>query len=127
MGRPARASASTPRASRGPGARRQLPGTGGGHRLDRDGLAALSDAFHRLFRSASPAARGATGRGPVLLNNWEGTYFDFDEERIVAIARRSKDLGAELFVLDDGWFGDRDDDHRALGDWFVNRPSCRAG
>ena len=73
------------------------------------------------------AARGATGARPVLLNNWEGTYFDFDEERIVAIAQASKDLGAELFVLDDGWFGDRNDDHRALGDWFVNTTKLPGG
>ena len=85
-----------------------------------DGLGALSDAYHRLFRTRLARGPWRDRPRPVLLNNWEGTYFDFDEERIVAIAQASKDLGAELFVLDDGWFGDRNDDHRALGDWFVN-------
>jgi len=85
-----------------------------------DGLGALSDAFHQLFRTRLARGPWRDRVRPVLLNNWEGTYFDFDEERIVAIAQASKDLGAELFVLDDGWFGDRDDDQRALGDWFVN-------
>jgi len=55
------------------------------------------------------------------VNNWEGTYFDFDEDRLVAIATVAHDLGIELFVLDDGWFGKRDDDTTSLGDWFVDR------
>ena len=58
---------------------------------------------------------------PILVNNWEGTYFDFDEERLVAIASVGKELGVELFVLDDGWFGRRDDDTTSLGDWVVDR------
>jgi alpha-galactosidase len=85
-----------------------------------DGMGAMSDALHRLFRERLARGPWRDRPRPVLVNNWEGTYFDFDEERIVAIAAASKDLGAELFVLDDGWFGDRNDDHRALGDWFVN-------
>ena len=86
-----------------------------------DGLAAMSDAFHRLFRSR--LARGAwrDRPRPILVNNWEGTYFDFDEERLVGIASVAKDLGVELFVLDDGWFGRRDDDTTSLGDWVVDR------
>ena len=55
---------------------------------------------------------------PVLVNNWEGTYFSFTRERILNIARAAKEAGAELFVLDDGWFGRRDDDTSSLGDWF---------
>ena len=54
---------------------------------------------------------------PVLVNNWEGTYFDFTRERIINIAKATKEAGAELFVLDDGWFGRRDDDTSSLGDW----------
>jgi alpha-galactosidase len=86
-----------------------------------DGLGAMSDAFHRLFRER--LARGAwrDRARPVLVNNWEGTYFDFDEDRLVAIATVARDLGIELFVLDDGWFGKRDDDTSSLGDWFVDR------
>lgn len=64
---------------------------------------------------------------PVLVNNWEGTYFDFDHRRVVSMAKRAAGLGAELFVLDDGWFGARDDDHAGLGDYAVNRRKLPKG
>ena len=64
---------------------------------------------------------------PVLINNWEATYFDFDEGRILDIARRAKDIGVELFVLDDGWFGHRDDDTTSLGDWVANPRKLSGG
>jgi alpha-galactosidase len=85
------------------------------------GLGALSDAYHRLYRER--LARGAwrDRPRPVLVNNWEGTYFDFTEERLLAVASVAADLGIELFVLDDGWFGRRDSDDSSLGDWFVDR------
>ena len=85
------------------------------------GLGAMSDALHRLYRER--LARGAwrDAPRPVLINNWEATYFDFDEARLLAIATSARDLGVELFVLDDGWFGARDDDTTSLGDWFVDR------
>jgi alpha-galactosidase len=85
------------------------------------GLGALSDAYHRLYRER--LARGAwrDRPRPVLVNNWEGTYFDFTEERLLAMAAVARDLGIELFVLDDGWFGRRDSDDTSLGDWFVDR------
>lgn len=57
---------------------------------------------------------------PILLNNWEATFFDFTEEKILQIAKKAKEVGAELFVLDDGWFGARNDDYRGLGDWEAN-------
>lgn len=57
---------------------------------------------------------------PILVNNWEATYFDFDDEKLLKIAKKAKSLGIEMFVLDDGWFGHRDDDHTSLGDWFVD-------
>ena len=57
---------------------------------------------------------------PVLINNWEATYFDFTGEKILDIARQAKDLGVEMMVLDDGWFGNRDSDFSGLGDWQVN-------
>ncbi len=85
------------------------------------GLGGLSDAYHRLYRER--LARGAwrDRPRPVVINNWEGTYFDFDEERIVAMASSAAEMGIELFVLDDGWFGQRDADTSSLGDWFVDR------
>jgi len=85
------------------------------------GLGALSEAYHRLYRQR--LARGAwrDRLRPVLVNNWEGTYFDFTEERLLAMAAVARDVGIELFVLDDGWFGRRDSDNSSLGDWFVDR------
>ena len=86
-----------------------------------EGLGGLSDAYHSLYRER--LARGAwrDRPRPVLLNSWEGAYFDFDEERLVTMASSARELGVELFVLDDGWFGSRDDDTTSLGDWFVDR------
>jgi alpha-galactosidase len=85
-----------------------------------EGLSSLSDALHDLL--GRRMARGAwrDRPRPLLLNNWEGTYFDFDHARIVAMARGAKTMGVELFVLDDGWFGVRNSDDRSLGDWVVN-------
>ena len=54
-------------------------------------------------------------------NNWEATYFDFTEDRLVKIAKKAKECGIELFVLDDGWFGNRRSDRSGLGDWIVNK------
>ncbi|HEX7472513.1 MAG TPA: alpha-galactosidase [Candidatus Limnocylindrales bacterium] len=84
------------------------------------GLGDLSEAYHRLYRER--LARGAwrDRPRPVLINNWEGTYFAFTEDKLVEIATVAHDLGVELFVLDDGWFGARDDDTTSLGDWFVD-------
>ena len=64
---------------------------------------------------------------PVLCNNWEATYFNFSESRIVELARAAKDVGVELFVLDDGWFGQRNDDTTSLGDWYVNTKKLTSG
>ncbi|PJW16538.1 alpha-galactosidase [Geobacillus sp. WSUCF-018B] len=85
------------------------------------GLNGMSQTYHELYRTR--LARGAfrDRERPILINNWEATYFDFNEEKIMNIARTAAELGIELFVLDDGWFGERDDDRRSLGDWVVNR------
>lgn len=84
----------------------------------RDGLNGMSQVYHRLFRTR--LARGAFRDSvrPVLVNNWEATFMNFDEEKILGIARTAADLGVELMVLDDGWFGKRDDDTSSLGDWY---------
>ena len=85
------------------------------------GLGALSDAFHGLFRERLARGQWRDRPRPVLINNWEATYFDFDADKLVRIAASAQDLGVELFVLDDGWFGKRDDDTTSLGDWVVDR------
>lgn len=85
-----------------------------------DGLGALSRIFHRLIRSHVCRGPYKEVRRPILINNWEATYLDFTGDKIVEIASAAAELGVEMMVLDDGWFGDRDDDDRALGDWTVN-------
>ena len=92
-----------------------------------DGLNALSRRYHRLIREALCRSRWSGAERPVLLNNWEATYFNFDHRKILSIAREARDLGADLFVLDDGWFGRRSDDRSSLGDWFVNREKLPGG
>lgn len=92
-----------------------------------DGLGAMSRTFHRVFRSR--LARGAwrDRPRPILINNWEATYFDFTEDKLVEVARAAADLGIELFVLDDGWFCNRCDDTAGLGDWEVDRAKLPHG
>ncbi len=91
------------------------------------GLNALSHNCHRLLRENVCPPEFRHSRRKVLLNNWEATYFDFDTDKILSIAAQAKDLGVDLFVLDDGWFGQRSDDKAGLGDWFVNEKKLPGG
>jgi alpha-galactosidase len=91
------------------------------------GLGAISDAFHGLYRERLARGRWRDAPRPVLLNTWEAAYYDFDEARLLEIATASRDLGIELFVLDDGWFGARDSDDSSLGDWVVDRRKLPGG
>ncbi len=84
------------------------------------GLATLSQNLHHCMREHLCRGRYRDIRRPILINSWEASYFDFNGESLLALASEAADLGIELFVLDDGWFGDRRDDNRALGDWKVN-------
>lgn len=84
------------------------------------GLGGMSRIYHDLYRKHLVRGRYRDEIRPVLVNNWEATYFDFDEEKIVSLAREAEGLGMELLVLDDGWFGRRDDDKSSLGDWYAN-------
>lgn len=84
------------------------------------GLNVLSQNFHTLFNDHLIRGHYKGKSRPILINNWEGTYFDFNEQKILDMAKASQELGIELFVLDDGWFGKRNNDHSSLGDWFVN-------
>ena len=85
-----------------------------------DGLNGMSQIYHRLYRTRLCRGYWRDRERPVLINNWEATYFHFDHEKILRIARTAAELGVELFVLDDGWFGERDSDDCSLGDWTVN-------
>ncbi len=91
------------------------------------GLGGLSQGFHELAKEYIQSPTWKDTERPIVLNNWEATYFDFDEEKIVELAASAKDLGAELFVLDDGWFGRRNDDTSSLGDWYVNTEKLPSG
>ncbi|PGT85204.1 alpha-galactosidase [Bacillus sp. AFS040349] len=91
------------------------------------GLNGMSQAFHQLYRQHLIRDPWKKEERPVLINNWEATYFDFNEEKLVNIAKSAKDLGIELFVLDDGWFGKRNDDTSSLGDWFEDEDKLPNG
>lgn len=84
------------------------------------GLEHLSHTYHRTYRNNLCRGKFKKARRPVLLNSWEGVYFDFNGEKLLQMARDAASMGIELFVMDDGWFGKRDKDVSGLGDWFVN-------
>ena len=84
------------------------------------GLNDLSHTYHRLYNNNLVRGKWKNKPRPILINNWEATFMDFTEESILKIASKAKEAGVELFVLDDGWFGDRDDDFAGLGDWVEN-------
>lgn len=92
-----------------------------------EGLGGMSRTYHKLYRTRLCRGVYRDKERPILINNWEATYFDFDEEKLMRIVHAAKELGIELFVLDDGWFGRRNDDKRSLGDWFVNREKLPGG
>ncbi|BFL14666.1 alpha-galactosidase [Enterocloster clostridioformis] len=83
-----------------------------------DGLNGMSQVFHQLYRTRLARGYWRDRERPILINNWEATFMDFDEDKILSIADKARELGIELFVLDDGWFGKRDDDTTSLGDWY---------
>lgn len=85
-----------------------------------EGFHGLSRAYHKFIRMHVCRGRWRDVPRPVLINNWEATYFQFTGEKIIAIAEQAAQLGVEMLVLDDGWFGKRDDDYSGLGDWYVN-------
>jgi len=91
------------------------------------GINGMSQGFHHLYRHHLVRGVHQYEERPVLINNWETTYFKFDEDKLMELARGAKELGVELFVLDDGWFGERNSDRTSLGDWFVNYKKLPSG
>lgn len=83
------------------------------------GLNKMSQAFHSIIHDRIMRSKYKDQVRPIVVNNWEATYFDFDEDKLKPIVDKAKELGIEMFVLDDGWFGHRDDDNSSLGDWQV--------
>ena len=88
--------------------------------FSREGHNGMSQNMHAFVNDHIVRGEWSKKARPVLLNSWEANYFDINESKLVALAKKGKEVGVELFVMDDGWFGDRHDDKRALGDWFVN-------
>ena len=93
----------------------------------KEGLNGMSQAFHSLMRQRVCRGYWRDRARPILINNWEATYFGFDHEKIMTIARAAANAGIELFVLDDGWFGKRNNDDCSLGDWVVNKEKLPKG
>lgn len=92
-----------------------------------NGLAEMSNKLHRFQLRHLVRGPYKTKRCPVLVNNWEATYFDFDTEKLLALAEAAKEVGIEMLVLDDGWFGRRNSDTTSLGDWFANTEKLKGG
>lgn len=91
------------------------------------GLNGMSRIFHNFIRHNIVRGHWKYKERPILINNWEATYFDFNEKKLLSLAKEAKNLGIELFVLDDGWFGERNDDTTSLGDWFVDKKKLPGG
>lgn len=91
------------------------------------GFNQMSQTFHQIYQENLVPEAFAQQERPVLLNTWEANYFDFEETTLLEQAQTAKDLGVELFVLDDGWFGERNDDTTSLGDWETNREKLPDG
>ena len=92
-----------------------------------EGLNGMSQSFHEIVRHHIVRGKYRDAVRPILVNNWEATYFDFDDAKMDNLAACAKDLGIELMVLDDGWFGKREDDNSSLGDWVVNMEKLKGG
>lgn len=91
------------------------------------GIGEMSRIYHRLYLNNLCRSKYAKKPRPVLINSWETVYFDFNEEKLLEIAENARKIGVELMVLDDGWFGERNDDTTSLGDWEVNTAKLPGG
>ncbi len=91
------------------------------------GLGKMTRCFHKLYRNHLIRSPYLHRERPVLINNWEATYFDFDEKKLLDIAKEASELGIEMLVMDDGWFGCRDSDENSLGDWKVYEDKLKGG
>ena len=92
-----------------------------------NGFNALSQQLGTFYAQHLINPHFAHQERPILINNWEATFMDFTEDKLMPIVERAKELGIEMFVLDDGWFGHRDDDRSSLGDWFVDEKKFNHG
>jgi alpha-galactosidase len=95
--------------------------------LSEEGFNGMSRRMHAFVRACIVRGHWKKKPRPVLLNSWEASYFDISESKLLKLARAGKEVGVELFVMDDGWFGNRKDDTQSLGDWFVNKKKLPGG
>ncbi len=92
------------------------------------GLTHMSHNYHNFFRDNLNNSKFIKEvRRPILINTWEAAFFKFDDVKLIEIAKAAKDMGVEMIVMDDGWYGKRDDDNSGLGDWFVNEKKIKCG
>lgn len=89
------------------------------------GIGKMTRSFHELYKNHLIRSKYLHQKRPILINNWEATYFDFNSDKLVAIAKDAKKLGIEMLVMDDGWFGKRNHDECALGDWYPNEEKLK--
>lgn len=89
------------------------------------GIDQMSHTFHDLYREHLIRSPFKDKKRPILINNWEATYFEFDTHKLIEIAKEAKKSGIEMLVMDDGWFGNRSSDNMALGDWYVNEEKIK--
>ena len=92
-----------------------------------NGLGAMTRSYHDFYRNHLIRSKFKYEKRPILINNWEATYFDFNTDKLLAIAREAKECGIEMLVMDDGWFGKRNSDNCSLGDWKVNEKKITGG
>lgn len=92
-----------------------------------NGLTGMSHIYHDLYRERLCRGTHRDKERPILINNWEATYFDFNTEKLISIAKEASSLGIEMLVMDDGWFGKRNADNSSLGDWVVNEEKIQGG
>ena len=92
-----------------------------------EGLGKMTRTYHDLYRNHLIEKRWLTQNRPVLVNNWEATMMNFDTDVLIGFARAAKEAGIDMLVMDDGWFGHRDDDTSSLGDWFVDERKLKGG
>lgn len=96
--------------------------------FSQNGFTGLSHLYHDFYRTNLCRSKFVREvQRPVLINSWEAAFMDFDDVKLVEIAKAAKKMGVDLLVMDDGWFGKRDDDNSGLGDWYVNEKKIKCG
>lgn len=95
--------------------------------ISNEGLGKMSRTYHKLYRTHLCRGEWKDKERPILVNNWEATYFDFTDEKLLEIAKIAAECGIEMFVMDDGWFGTRNSNDCSMGDWWVNEDKLKCG